>query len=115
MIHFFTILHRKSNIYNKVLTICTPCRVGFVVSTSASHTVGHEIASRPGHAKDHHKNCTNCLLAWHWGHALKMSPGINCKSRVSYPGSGFLSRAPWPSLPRKHIVDYNLKTKQFAQ
>ena len=31
----------------------------------------------------------NCL----WGHALKRSPGINRKSRVSYPGPGFLSSA----------------------
>ena len=40
----------------------------------------------------------NCL----WGHALKISPGINRKSRVSYPGPGFLSSATWPSLPKKH-------------
>ena len=32
-------------------------------SVSASHKVGHEFASRPGHTKDHHKNGTNCLLA----------------------------------------------------
>ena len=37
-----------------------------------------------------------------WGHALKSSPGINRKSRVSYPGPGFLSSASWPSLPKKH-------------
>ena len=42
-----------------------PCRVGLVVSVSASHTVGHDFASRPGHTKDHHKNGTNCLPAWH--------------------------------------------------
>ena len=41
------------------------CRVGLVVSVSASHTVDHEFASRPGHTKDHHKNGTNCLPAWH--------------------------------------------------
>ena len=35
-----------------------------------------------------------------WGHALKRSPGIIRKSRVSYPG--FLSSATWPSLPKKH-------------
>ena len=40
----------------------------------------------------------NCL----WGHALKRSPGINCKSRVLYPGPGFLSSATWPSMPKKH-------------
>ena len=42
----------------------------------------------------------NCL----WRHALKRSPGINRKSRVSYPGPAFLSIATWPSLPKK---DYN--------
>ena len=42
-----------------------PCRVGLVVSLSASHTVDHEFASRPGHTKDHHKNGTSCLPAWH--------------------------------------------------
>ena len=40
-----------------------PCRVGSVVSVSASRTVGHEFASRPGHTKDHHTNGTNCLPA----------------------------------------------------
>ena len=39
-----------------------PCRVGLVVSVTASHTVGREFASRPGHTKDHHKNC---LPVWH--------------------------------------------------
>ena len=37
-----------------------------------------------------------------WGHALKRSPGINHKSRVLYPGPGFLSSATWPSLLNKH-------------
>ena len=41
------------------------CRVGSVGSVSASRTVGREFASRPGHTKDHHKNGTNCLPAWH--------------------------------------------------
>ena len=40
----------------------------------------------------------NCL----WGNALKRSPGIIRKSRVSYPVPGFLSSATWPSLPKKH-------------
>ena len=39
-----------------------PCRVGVVVSVSASHTVGRGLASRPGHNQDHHKNGTNCLF-----------------------------------------------------
>ena len=37
----------------------------FVVSVSASHTLGRGFASRQGHTKDHHKNGTNCLPAWH--------------------------------------------------
>ena len=45
----------------------------------------------------------NCL----WGHALRRSPGINCKSRVSYPGPGFLSSATWPSLPKKRYNGLN--------
>ena len=102
------------------------------LSVSASHTVDRESASRPGHTKDHHKNGTNCLPAWHamrlgrslavqpdclkgrvvcgtveWGHALKRSPGIIRKSRVSYPGPGFLSSATWPSLPKKHYNGLN--------
>ena len=32
---------------------------------SASHAVGHGFASRPGHTKDHHKDCTNSLPAWY--------------------------------------------------
>ena len=101
------------------------CRIGSVFSVSASHTVGCEFASRVGHTKDHHKNGTNCLPAgvWHCsrtvskgrvvcgtvykGHALKRSPGINSKSRVLYPGLGFLSSATWPSLPKKHYNGLN--------
>ena len=30
------------------------------------------------------------------------TPGINCKSRVLYPGPGFLSSAAWPLLAKKH-------------
>ena len=36
---------------------CLLCRVGLVVSLSASHTVGGRFASRLGHTKDHHTNC----------------------------------------------------------
>ena len=71
------------------------CRVGSVVSVSASRTVGREFASRPGHTKDHNKNGTNCL------------PRIIRKSRVSYPVPGFLSSATWPSLPKKHYNGLN--------
>ena len=97
-----------------------PCWVGSVGSVSTSRTVGHEFASRPGHTKDHHKNGTNCLPVWHamskrpgsvwnclWGNALKRSPGIIRKSRVSYLVPGFLSSATWPSLPKKHYNGLN--------
>ena len=52
----------------------------------------------------------NCL----WGNALKISPGIIRKSRVSYPGPGFLSSATWPSLPKKHYNGLN-QTKRNIQ
>ena len=45
----------------------------------------------------------NCL----WGNALKRSPGIIRKSKVSYPVPGFLSSATWPSLPKKHYNGLN--------
>ena len=32
-----------------------PCRVGLVVSISASHAAGRWFVSRPGHTKDHQK------------------------------------------------------------
>ena len=48
-----------------ILSLIRPCRVGSDGSLSASRTVGREFASRPGHTKDHHKNGTNCLPAWH--------------------------------------------------
>ena len=46
----------------------------------------------------------NCL----WGNALKRSPGIIRKSRVSYPGPGFLSSATWPLLRKKYYNGLNL-------
>ena len=52
----------------------------------------------------------NCL----WGNALKRSPGIICKSRVSYPGPGFLSSATWPSLPKKHYNGLNQTNQSMA-
>ena len=48
-----------------------------MVSVSASHTIGREIASRLGHTKDHHKNDTNCLPVWHamrYGWSLAVQP-----------------------------------------
>ena len=50
---------------NAYLQCIRPCLVGLVVNVSASHTVGREFASLPVHTKDHHKNGTNCLPAWH--------------------------------------------------
>ena len=55
-----------------------------------------QLSKRPG-------SVWNCL----WGNALKRSPWINRKSRVSYPGPGFLSSATWPSLPKKHYNGLN--------
>ena len=55
-----------------------------------------QLSKRPG-------SLWNCL----WGNALKRSPGIIRKSRVSYPGPGFLSSATWPSLPKKHCNGLN--------
>ena len=55
-----------------------------------------QLSKRPG-------SVWNCL----WGNALKRYPGIIRKSRVSYPGPGFLSSATWPSLPKKHYNGLN--------
>ena len=55
-----------------------------------------QLSKRPG-------SVWNCL----WGNALKRSPRIIRKSRVSYPGRGFLSSATWPSLPKKHYNGLN--------
>ena len=60
-----------------------------------------QLSQRPG-------SVWNCV----WGNALKRSPGIIQKSRVSYPGPGFLSSATWPSLPKKHYNGLN-QTKLF--
>ena len=55
-----------------------------------------QLSKRPG-------SVWNCL----WGNALKRSPGIIRKSRVSYPGPGFLSSATWPSLLKEHYNGLN--------
>ena len=74
------------------------------------HALGLEFGSaarlskRPG-------SVWNCL----WGNALKRSPGIIRKSRVSYPGPGFLSSATWPSLPKKHYNGLNLNNIATCQ
>ena len=62
-----------------------------------------QLSKRPG-------SVWNCL----WGNALKRSPGIIRKSRVSYPVPGFLSSATWPSLPKKHYNGLD-QTKQDRQ
>ena len=63
-----------------------------------------QLSKRPG-------SVWNCL----WGNALKRSPGIIRKSRVSYPDPGFLSSATWPSLPKKHYNGLNqTKPNQFC-
>ena len=55
-----------------------------------------QLSKRPG-------SVWNCL----WGNALKRYPGIIRKSRVSYPGPGFLSSVTWPMLPKKHYNGLN--------
>ena len=63
-----------------------------------------QLSKRPG-------SVWNCL----WGNALKRSPGIIRKSRVSYPGPGFLSSATWPSLPKKHYNGLNQTKLSFLK
>ena len=62
-----------------------------------------QLSKRPG-------SVWNCL----WGNALKRSPGIIRKSRVSYPGPRFLSSATWPSLPKKHYNGLNINIKRLV-
>ena len=38
---------------------------GLLVSVSAYHAVDRGFMPRQGHTKDHHRNGTNCLPAWH--------------------------------------------------
>ena len=59
--------------YNRAMG---PCPIGYVVSVSASHTVGREFTSRLGHTKDHHKmvqtaslHGTQCALEKEFGSA----------------------------------------------
>ena len=63
MLYVYITAYYRYAIYHR-----RPCWVGSVGSVSASRTVGREFASRPGHTKDHHKNGTNCLPAWHAMH-----------------------------------------------
>ena len=114
------------------LILQVPCRVGLVVSVSASHLVDCEFAFRSGHTKDHHKNGTNCLPAWHavrYGWSLAVQPDclkgrVVCGTvygdmhlkdllgsivRVGYciPVPEFLSSATWPLLSKKHYNGLN--------
>ena len=79
----------KGKITSKNTNTCTyakknkPCRVGLVVSVSASHTFSREFASRPGYTKDHHKNGTNCLPA---GHACVRVGVWQCSPTVKKAG-----------------------------
>ena len=66
------------------------------------HALGLEFGSA-AHLSKRPGSVWNCL----WGNALKRSPGIIRKSRVSYPVPGFLSSATWPSLPKKHYNGLN--------
>ena len=45
----------------------SPNQDGFVVRVSVSQAVAllWVFAPQPGHTKDHHKNATRCLHAWH--------------------------------------------------
>ena len=49
----------------KCLICYGPCRVGLVVSVPASHTVGREFASWPGHTKTIIKMVQTAPPAWH--------------------------------------------------
>ena len=66
------------------------------------HALGLEFGS-PAQLSQRPGSVWNCL----WGNELKIYPRINRKSRVSYPGPGFLSSATWPSLPKKHYKGLN--------
>ena len=66
-------------------------------SLHGTHALGLEFGSAARLSK-RSGSVWNCL----WRHALKRSPGIIRKSRVSYHGPGFLSSATWPSLLKKH-------------
>ena len=79
-------------------------------SLLGTHALGLEfdstaqLSKRPG-------SVWNCL----WGHALKMSPGINRKSRVLYPGPRFLSNATWPSIAKNGLINQAISTSKGIQ
>ena len=96
------ILEVVSSPPGRVIPLKTIIKMVQTASLHGTHALGLEFGSaaqlskRPG-------SVSNCL----WGHALKRSPGIIRKSRVSYPGPGFISSATWPSLPKKHYNGLN--------
>ena len=53
------LMHVDFDLMRNLYIMHGACRVGLVVSVSASRTVGREFASRAGHTKDHHKNGTH--------------------------------------------------------
>ena len=56
-----------------------------------------QLSKRPG-------SVWNCL----WGNALKGSPGIIRKSRVSYPGPGFLFKLQPAIFPlSQHVIRFH--------
>ena len=68
-------------------------RVGSVVSMLASRVVGHGFNNRPGHTKDHHKNCcvkgrVVCGTVYGDMHYKDLLGSIE-KSRVLYPVPDF--------------------------
>ena len=56
----------------------------------------------------------NCL----WGHAIEISPEINGKSRVLYPGPVFLFGDTWPSMPKKRyngLINQSINQNTFPR
>ena len=99
-----------STISNKIL-FETPRLVGLVVSVSASHAVGHGFAPRPGHTKDHHKNGTNCLLAWN----ACNREGVCQYSLTHHPSTVYdekTTRVPVLSHQTTRVKTYHLSAKR---
>ena len=59
--NIFTYIKQTFTKTQREILTTLQCRVGLVVSVSASHTVGRGFASQSGHTKDHHENGTYCL------------------------------------------------------
>ena len=66
--YFCLFFHIRFHIYCDIKVNCKAVdRVGvcLLVIVSASRALGHGFPHQPGHTKDHHKNGTNFLPAWH--------------------------------------------------